>query len=120
MNDAPDRIYAAAPYLDDDFTPDWGHGAGEWDVSPNWAADHVTYIRADLVDAQDAAWAERVALLQAAVAAARAEGMREAAAIARAQVGRSPYYDGRTSAFRYGLTDGFEAAAQAIQAEASK
>lgn len=38
------------------------------------------YIRADLVDAQDAAWSERVAALEAAVAAARAEGVKAALA----------------------------------------
>jgi hypothetical protein len=36
--------------------------------------EYVEYIRADLVDAQDAAWSERVAALEATVAAARAEG----------------------------------------------
>ena len=59
---------------------------------------------------------------EAAVAAARAEGMREAAAIARAQAHASPYLDGKTAAYSVGMSDGFEAAAQAVEfaAEAYK
>lgn len=64
----------------------------------------------------------RADLHEAAVAAARAEGMREAAAIARAQAHASPYLDGKTAAYSVGMNDGFEAAAQAVEfaAEASK
>lgn len=45
-NSAPARIWAAPPYDD----PEWKSGAGEWDVSEDWAASEVTqYVRADLV-----------------------------------------------------------------------
>jgi hypothetical protein len=59
--DAPERIFAAPPHDD----PEWKSGAGEWDVSPNWAADGLTeYIRADLVAAmvREAVQAEREAM----------------------------------------------------------
>ena len=64
----------------------------------------------------------RLDIHEAAVAAARAEGMREAAAIARAQAHASPYLDGKTAAYAVGMNDGFEAAAQAVEfaAEAYK
>ncbi len=76
MTDAPERIWSVH----------WGtvgavmHGA--WADTVRHFGGGVEYIRADLVDAQDAAWAERVAALEAAVAAARAEGMREAVPVA--------------------------------------
>jgi hypothetical protein len=72
MTDAPERIWAWK------WTGE--RASGQWFTHKT--ADASEYIRADLVDAQDAAWAERVAALEAAVAAARAEGMREAARIA--------------------------------------
>lgn len=73
MTDAPERIWA-------DFVK-WVKISGVYEQNGTWfgaAGRGTEYIRADLVDAQDAAWAERVAALEAAVAAARAEGMREA------------------------------------------
>lgn len=94
MTDAPERIWAWK------WTGE--RASGQWFTHKT--ADASEYIRADLVDAQDAAWAERVALLEAAVAAARAEGMREAARI---------YADGEG-------WDYFGAAYDAIMAEASK
>lgn len=48
VTNAPERIFAAPPYDD----PEWSSGAGEWDVSENWAASQtVKYIRADKVTA---------------------------------------------------------------------
>lgn len=76
MTDAPEKVFAW-PSAD-------GRGwyAGGCSYEPTMTFEDIEYIRADLVDAQDAAWAERVAALEAAVAAARAEGMREAAKLA--------------------------------------
>ena len=52
MSEAPERIYAAPP-ADDQR---WASGAGEWDISPHWAADGITeYVRADLAGAAGAA-----------------------------------------------------------------
>lgn len=48
MTDAPERIWAAPPYDD----PEWKSGAGEWDVSDDWAVSEITqYVRADIVQA---------------------------------------------------------------------
>lgn len=48
---APERIWAAPPT--DDL--EWVSGAGEWDVSENWAVDQIAeYVRADLHDATKA------------------------------------------------------------------
>jgi hypothetical protein len=48
MSYAPERIYAAPPYDD----PKWQSGAGDWDISEDWAADPlVEYIRADVAAA---------------------------------------------------------------------
>jgi hypothetical protein len=64
MKKLPERI-RAWPWNRKDFAGQWHvHGQGET----------IGYVREDIVDAQDAAWAERVAALEAAVAAARAEG----------------------------------------------
>lgn len=82
MTDAPHRI--------------WLHKMPTGIMQANYAisdthdsSGQVEYIRADLVDAQDAAWCERVAALEAAVAVARAEGMREAARFAKSLADQS-------------------------------
>jgi hypothetical protein len=61
MTDAPERIWAWK------WTGE--RASGQWFTHKT--ADASEYIRADLVDARDAAWSERVAALEAAVAAAR-------------------------------------------------
>ena len=54
----PERIWAAPPYDD----PGWETGAGEWDVSENWAAEgKECFIHIDLHQAEVAAAYERAA-----------------------------------------------------------
>ena len=54
----PERIWAAPPYDD----PGWETGAGEWDVSENWAAEgKECFIHLDLHQAEVAAAYERAA-----------------------------------------------------------
>lgn len=54
----PERIWAAPPYDD----PGWETGAGEWDVSENWAAEgKECFIRINLHQAEVAAAYERAA-----------------------------------------------------------
>lgn len=63
VTNAPERIFAAPPYDD----PEWSSGAGEWDVSEHWAASQtVKYIRADKV----AALVEALQLADAALSGA--------------------------------------------------
>jgi hypothetical protein len=57
MTDAPETIWAAPPWSDEA----WEGGAGEWDVSKNWACDFkVEYTRTDIADAREVTQIEGV------------------------------------------------------------
>jgi hypothetical protein len=57
MTDLPEKIWVAPPHDD----PLWKSGAGEWDVSEDWAVENkVAYTRTDLAEA-------RIAELEAAL-----------------------------------------------------